>query len=71
VELQDIRKSISEMTEEEIRAELGAIRANRRISKRPQTEKKAPATEASTEALMNSMSLDQMQRLMKMMEEKK
>jgi hypothetical protein len=57
VELKDLKKSISDLNDAELRELLSGIRSNRRISKRPpavQRESKAKG-EVSTEALMNSI----------------
>jgi hypothetical protein len=61
MELSNIRKSISEMTDDEVRAELLAIRTNRRISKRPpQVERKSTVkAEVSTSSLLNNVNAEQ------------
>jgi len=72
MELKDVRKSITDMTDEEIRAELTGIRSNRRISKKPPAAlKKAKdnGAEVKTETLMNAINKDQAALLLKMMGE--
>lgn len=75
MELSDIRKSISEMSDEECRAELARIRTNRRISKRPPVAaKKAPSATAessiSTEALLNNATPDMAAKMLAMLQSK-
>lgn len=71
MQLSDLRKSISDMTEEELRQELLAIRSSRRISKKPPTATKAKAptqkSEASTDTLINALSPEQIAQLLKNM----
>lgn len=72
MELSAIRKSISEMTEEELIAELSAIRMNRRVSKKPQAVvKKEQKSDIPTKTLLNNMSIEQAAALLAMMEGKK
>jgi len=74
MELSDIRKSISEMTDEEVREELTRIRSNRRISKKPPTaeRKKSASTSAvSTSTLLDSMDAAQAAQLLALLEGKK
>jgi len=70
VELKDLKKSISELDEEELHSLLGSIRANRRISKRPPTaaKKEVSTTEVSTKTLMDNMNPEQAAMLLKLME---
>lgn len=68
MELSDIKPSLSEMSDEELREMLMSIRQNRRISKanptkekkaaKPRVAKKAP--EASLEQLLATMSPEQL-----------
>lgn len=73
MELHDVRKSITDMTEDEIRAELTGIRSNRRISKKPSiaTKKAKAVTEIKTETLMSNINKEQAELLLKMMGEMK
>jgi hypothetical protein len=70
VELSNLKKSISELNEEELHSLLGSIRANRRISKRPPTAAKSNAakSEVSTKTLIDTMNPDQAAMLLAMME---
>lgn len=76
MELADIRKSISEMSDEECRAELARIRTNRRISKRPPVaaKKATPSATAtvsiSTEALLSNATPDMAAKMLAMLQSK-
>ncbi len=73
MQLSDLKNSITELNDNELRDLLSSIRANRRISKRPPVAGKKKSTlkaEVSTEALMNNMSVEQAEKLLKMMEGK-
>lgn len=68
MELKDIQSSLSEMSDDELRERLLAIRSNRRISKRtaaPGRKSTAKKSEASAEALLGKMSLEDMEKLLK------
>jgi hypothetical protein len=73
MELSDIRKSISEMTDDEVRAELLSIRTNRRISKRPPAveRKSTSKAEVSTTSLLNNIDASQAAMLLALFEKKK
>lgn len=69
MELKDLRKSVSEMSDDELRASLLAIRQNRRVSKKPapaarKTEIKA---EADMSSLLAGITAEQAAELLKMM----
>uniref|UniRef100_A0A6M3KQU7 Uncharacterized protein n=1 Tax=viral metagenome TaxID=1070528 RepID=A0A6M3KQU7_9ZZZZ len=70
MELSDLKKSISELNEEELHSLLGSIRANRRVSKRPlaATKSSVSKTEVSTKTLLDNINSDQAAALLAMME---
>jgi hypothetical protein len=73
MELADIRKSISEMSEEELRSHLTTLRSNRRISKKPRIEAKQrklakEGASLSTDTLLKTISADQAAQLLALME---
>ena len=75
MQLSDLQKSLSDMTDVELREHLAGIRQNRRTSKRPAPTTKKPkaihAAEANTGALIAGMTKEQALQLMAMMEGKK
>jgi len=70
VELADIKKSLSESTDEELVAMLSGIRNSRRTPKanptkpRPAKVAKPAKSEPSLDALLNGMTKDQIEKLM-------
>ena len=73
MELRDIKKSLSDMSEDELYAQLSTIRSSRRISKKPPAPvKKAAAVKkevptVSADNIIKTMSPDQAAALLKMM----
>lgn len=71
MELKDINKSISDMTDDDIRALLTSIRSSRRTSKKPPTAAKKSASvtksEVDTNTLLNSISAKDAEILLKML----
>lgn len=65
MELQDLKKSISKLSDEEIRALLSGIRANRRVSKKPPAKSRSAAPRKvegesmQMSTLINSLSKEQ------------
>jgi len=72
VELADLKKSMTELGEDELHNLLSSIRANRRVSKRPQAVAKSSAakSEVSTKTLMDNLNPEQAAMLLAMMEGK-
>ena len=72
MELSDLKKSVSELSEDELRILLSEIRANRRVSKRPISVSKTATSksEVSTKTLLDNISSDQAAMLLKLMEGK-
>ncbi len=64
--LSDIKKSISEMNDDELRSLLIEIRQNRRTSKRASSAEKAKK-EASVDALMAGMTPEMIEKLLRQM----
>lgn len=70
MELSDLKKSISGLSEDELHNLLSSIRANRRVSKRPPAavKKETTTAEISTKTLLNNISPEQAAMLLKLME---
>jgi hypothetical protein len=69
VELSDIKKSVSNCSDEELRSMLMEIRQSRRTSKRAPAQARVGKArpEASVDALMSAMSPEQIAMLLKQM----
>lgn len=71
MDLSDIRKSISSMTDDELRSQLTEIRSNRRVTKRPPTATKKAANPAisgaSADSLIKGMTAEQAETLLKLL----
>ena len=69
MELKDIQKSITDMTDDELRALLTGIRSSRRVAKRPHTAKaissSKPKPEVSLSALIDGISASEAAALLK------
>lgn len=72
MELADLKKSITELNEEELHALLSSIRSNRRVSKRPTAVAKTATSksEVSTKTLLDNINPEQAAMLLAIMEAK-
>ncbi|MFA6972809.1 MAG: hypothetical protein WC208_15605 [Gallionella sp.] len=74
MQLSDLQKSLTDMTDEELREHLAGIRQNRRTSKRPapaaKKAKASNAAEANTGALIAGMTKAQALQLLSIMDGK-
>lgn len=65
-QIDDLKESISELDENQLMALLKDVRQNRRISKKPQTVRKAQVEKSSTgiDAILDKMSDEDKQKLL-------